>query len=383
MPALLATREGEAIEDSDSSGGITTARGKTEVSQRPPAAASRRLGRKLVRVALIVVFDLLAAGLGLVVFALFHHVIPKNLARPTVQLAAGSPLSTAEGQTLPGSALAASSRPAPPPRFLANRPEAQDFGQWGRQFADLFSDGEVRRTANSYISRDINLCIERIQENGVTYYLADVYIRNLANFRTAFAQNQFGRGITNTVPAMAVENDAILAITGDYYGIRASGLVIRNGQLYRDSLFDDILVLNHDGSMETWTRQSFNFAAVLERGAWQAWSFGPMLLDHGQPMTEFNSLVATHNPRSAVGYYEPGHYCFVLVDGRRDGYSTGLTLRQLSRLFYDLGCSVAYNLDGGQSAVMTFMGDMINQPYKGGRNVSDIVFIAETLEGQP
>jgi len=87
--------------------------------------------------------------------------------------------------------------------------------------------------------------------------------------------------------------------------------------------------------------------------------------------------VNPRNPRSALGYFEPGHYCFILVDGRQPGYSDGLTLEDLSQVFYDLGCTVAYNLDGGQTAVMAFMGEETNIPYEGGRQTSDILFIAE------
>ena len=176
---------------------------------------------------------------------------------------------------------------------------------------------------------------------------------------------------------MAEENKAVLAISGDYYGIRDNGVVIRNGELFREALFDDVLLMNYDGSMQTFTREAFDIEQVKTKGAWQAWSFGPMLLEEGQPMTVFNSDVTRLNPRSAIGYYEPGHYCFVLVDGRQPDYSEGMTMQQLSQLFYDLGCKTAYNLDGGQSAMMVFNGEIVNQPYKGGRNVSDIIFIGE------
>jgi exopolysaccharide biosynthesis protein len=37
------------------------------------------------------------------------------------------------------------------------------------------------------------------------------------------------------------------------------------------------------------------------------------------------------NPRSAIGYYEPGHYCFIVVDGRQNGYSDGMTLDELAQ----------------------------------------------------
>ena len=103
-----------------------------------------------------------------------------------------------------------------------------------------------------------------------------------------------------------------------------------------------------------------------------------MLLDaNGQPMTEFNSNVNRANPRSAIGYYEPGHYVFLLVDGRQPGYSSGMTTEEMSQLFYDMGCKVAYNLDGGQSAVMTYNGAVANKPYNGGRSISDIIYITD------
>ena len=82
------------------------------------------------------------------------------------------------------------------------------------------------------------------------------------------------------------------------------------------------------------------------------------------------------NPRCAIGYFEPGHYCFVVVDGRRPGYSNGVTMKMLSRLMYDLGCTVAYNLDGGASAQMYWNGDIYNYPSGNGRTISDIVYIA-------
>ncbi len=44
-------------------------------------------------------------------------------------------------------------------------------------------------------------------------------------------------------------------------------------------------------------------------------------------MTEFNSTLGKANPRTAVGNYEPGHYCFLVVDGRQPGYSDGNDIR--------------------------------------------------------
>ncbi len=319
---------------------------------------------------LVILIDLLLVCLGLVIFALFHHVLPRDiktsgesLPRPTtVQTSSAHPTAVPTG-------TAASE--------TTEQTTSADPGDWGAKFSEYFVGGDPIITDTSYASRDLSVSIEKVQQDQVTYYIADIYIRNIENFRTAFAGGSYARGVSADVADMAAENNAILAITGDYYGIRDLGIVIRNGELYREKVFEDVLVMNYDGSMATFTADQFNMAQVRQNGAWQAWSFGPMLLNDGEAMTSFNSKVNPRNPRTAIGYYEPGHYCFVVVDGRQDGYSIGLTNSQMSQLFYDLGCSAAYNLDGGQSAVMAFMGEVISQPYKGGRQVSDIVLIGE------
>jgi len=258
----------------------------------------------------------------------------------------------------------------------AGQSASVEEGTWGTKFADQFTDGDPVKTDNSYKSRDISITVNKISENDITYYVADVYLRNIENFKTAFAGGEYGGGAQKT-DEMARDNNAILAVSGDYYSARDEGIVLRNGKLYRDNVFEDVLVMNKDGSMQTYSPGDFNLDKVQD-DAYQIWSFGPMLLTDGKAMETFNSKVNPKNPRSAVGYYEPGHYCFVLVDGRQEGYSVGMSLKELSSLFEDLGCSVAYNLDGGQTAEMAFLGELANQPYKGGRDVSDIVYIAET-----
>ena len=65
------------------------------------------------------------------------------------------------------------------------------------------------------------------------------------------------------------------------------------------------------------------------------------------------------------------------MDGRDEGGSDGLTIPELATLMSELGCKVAYNLDGGRTAQMSFMGDVVNQPYLDGRDVSDILYIGE------
>ena len=246
------------------------------------------------------------------------------------------------------------------------------------KFADKFTD-TVTRTADSYTSPDLSISVTEVNEGNLTYYVADIYVRDITCFRTALAEDTYGSGFRDSIEGMAALNNALLAVNGDYYGNTNEGVVIRNGVIYRANATDcDVCVLYYDGTMKVMPGSSFSVEEAVADGAWQAWTFGPALLDtDGSTISSFSSTkrIISANPRTAIGYYEPGHYCLVVVDGR--GESSGITLPRLSQLFYDLGCTAAYNLDGGNSSVMVWGDEVINNPSGGGRESSDALLIAE------
>ena len=255
-------------------------------------------------------------------------------------------------------------------------------GDFSTVFKNKFTDGEPVQPENSYMGKNVSVTWQRYEDKStggfVVYYVADIYIRNTDYFKTARSS-----GFSSDVADMAKANNAIVAINGDYFGARNQGTVVREGQLIRESRFKDVLVLFKNGVMKTYSKEEFSLDAVKTAadGAGTSildiWSFGPSLLDaDGNAKTEFDSSVTPANPRSAIGYYEPGHYCLVAVNGRGEENSVGLKMADLAQLFSDLGCTVAYNLDGGKSSVMVWDGGSttINTPDGGGRSVSDIIY---------
>ncbi|MDL2218565.1 phosphodiester glycosidase family protein, partial [Christensenellaceae bacterium OttesenSCG-928-M15] len=231
----------------------------------------------------------------------------------------------------------------------------------------------------SFQSDDVRIAVHEVKENGVTYYLADIWVRGIDSFKTAFARDKYGGGRQNMKTLMK-NNDAIVAISGDYYGARKKGVVIRNGELYRDTPHVDVCVLYRNGEMKTYASEEWSAIEDTAQNVHQAWGFGPMLLDeNAKPMTieQFNGFEFEKlHPRAAIGYYEPGHYCFVVVDGRKKAHSIGMLLSELSTLFHELGCKTAYNLDGGATAILGYEGKFVNQPYDDGRSQYDIIYIA-------
>ena len=57
---------------------------------------------------------------------------------------------------------------------------------------------------------------------------------------------------------------------------------------------------------------------------------------------------------------EPGHFIAIVVDGRREKYSKGVNLDRFADMFVEYGCTQAFNMDGGVSACMVFMGEQLN-----------------------
>ena len=316
---------------------------------------------------LLVLMDIVLVGVVLVVFALFHHVLPRKGTAISTIVAAATPTPTVQTEMeTDGTASATVAEAASETVLLAPG-----------DFSDRFSQEDTGADAlYSYQNDDLRIAVTKVQENDITYYVADVWVRNISTFRTAFAEGQYGTGIHDDPINTANANNAILAVTGDYYGARTNGIVIRNGELYRDSLYKDVCVLYYDGSMETYAKEDFDIEAAIDKQAWQAWSFGPMLLEDGQLVDDFSGSISGKNPRCGIGYYEPGHYCLVTVDGRQKD-SDGMSLAEFSQVFYSLGCKTAYNMDGGATAAMIFQGEVINSPANGGRESSDIICFSE------
>ncbi len=239
----------------------------------------------------------------------------------------------------------------------------------------------------SYQSDELRIAIRTYNDADIrqVYYVADIWVRNIHSFRTGFGRGEFNTG-TEDVEAFAVREHAVFGVNGSYN----QGLVIHNGEQKKNVDKDSekhrgVAVLYADGTMKVFNlnKDKFNLDAEKAKGIVHAWQFGPALIQDGEICQKFASY-GTKHPRLILGYYEPGHYVVVAVDGRSKT-SVGMSSSEMAELMKALGCKEAMNLDGGTSAVMTFMGKVISNPSgedkdgdgRAGRNLKDMILFAE------
>ena len=198
-------------------------------------------------------------------------------------------------------------------------------------------------------------------------------------------------GRMKTVAEIASEQDAVYAVSTDLFTARikgkTAGVVIRNGEILSDTRTKhhpgsrppfDTLALYSDGHADSFVPKEKGAEEYLSEGAVQVYTFGPVLVRDGEIPDEIAKYYDRNlNPMHAFGMIEPGHYIDVLCEGRlksRNG-STGVNIETMARIMKERKCRLAVNLDGGDSAVMAFMGVQLNMvaKVKTGRKTCEVL----------
>ena len=182
---------------------------------------------------------------------------------------------------------------------------------------------------------------------------------------------------------------AILAIDGDYFCYTGIGYIVRQGTEYLDHLRGDrdVLLIDEDGDFHYVLRPKRNSldGTVDGKKVINSFFFGPVLVREGKavlnPMAEG---MAFDEPRQrmAIAQVGPLEYMAICCASQARG-SMGMTLKQFAKLCADEGAYIAYNLDGGDSTMMIFNGEKINDVLnENTRAISDIVYFASAWTGE-
>lgn len=215
------------------------------------------------------------------------------------------------------------------------------------------------------ITRVTTTGLDGRREIPVVYFVAHIYERGYDSFRPTFGHWNHNGKERDHAQSMANNAKAVLWITGDnliHMDTAMKGTLIRDGYLFQKSTRIDSCWLNpKTHTLEIVHKNEMTADDLWESGVENCFSFGPTLVENGQVNQKAADSRREINPRTMIGMIEPGHLIAVVVDGRQPGYSEGLNGIQTAELMGQLGCQTAYNLDGGTSATMIFMGVKINR----------------------
>lgn len=190
-----------------------------------------------------------------------------------------------------------------------------------------------------------------------------------------------------TMPAVlseeqARQHHAVLAFTGDYIGWTANrkAVMIRNGVVYYNRAETTTMAILPDGTLQYYPNGAINAEQLQEMGVRDSFCFGPLLVLDGQAYYK-NDGFDISTARVGFGYSDPFHYIAVVCLRERQ---TALSYAGLTDVFLRFGARLAYNLDGGHSTSLVFMGRELSTVstrgaarYTNIRGLSDIIMFLE------
>ncbi len=260
---------------------------------------------------------------------------------------------------------------------------AEDF-VWGQDPLCFDGTPDFAYDDSSSPNGHLKINIKKFEDGTkLVYYVCDIQVSSPDALLTAF-YNDKKVSATGLMEDIAQANGAVLAVNCDFCGDHTSGVIIRNGKLYRANKTNklDMLIIDKNGDFSLHYDRSKDdpqqlAQELLDKGVMQTIEFGPALVENGQalPLDNKTHVISTRStqlePRTAIGQIGKLHYIIIMVEGRREGYSDGISLQGLQQLFLQYGAQTAINLDGGGSAKLYFYNQVINRPSSPTRQVSD------------
>ena len=246
-----------------------------------------------------------------------------------------------------------------------------------------------------YVSDTLRVEVRRtIQEKPArTWYEAEIFCAPGSDMPHMIPNNPEQWMKSRDYPyKIARKNKTVIAVSNDYAQLRISqksrvGIVVRDGVAYSERTWKqgaskfpnlDTLAIWPDGDMKVYYSDEMTAEEYLAAGARDVLAFGPWLIRDGElneaGLAKYGKSKAE---RVAVGMVEKGHYWFMMLEGRITR-SKGDGISFLAQKLLDKGCVQAFNLDGGQTACIVFMGHQLckmdNKKHnKASRSTADIL----------
>lgn len=222
--------------------------------------------------------------------------------------------------------------------------------------------------------------------DGAMYTISEVKIADPSQFRRFVADGVYGSSSKYVPSEMATSVNAVLATNGDFYSFRSDGIIVYDSTLMRaegysmDSCFiagNGDLIFAHRGRVVT--KEAMQ-KLIDDNGVRFSVAFGPILVENGKLCPIKNPYPVGEGDqryqRMALCQRNTLHYLMVSACDEPP-YGPAHTLDIFAENLLDMGCKMAYNLDGGQSATIVMNNKTVNYVWQ--RKVSDILYFATAI----
>ncbi len=228
----------------------------------------------------------------------------------------------------------------------------------------------------SYESDALSVSIQRFEDKDymVIYYIADVKFSEPNRLEHFFADpNNVGKSF-KYAENIARDNKIVFGINDDQVGHRiynhkTVGHVIHKGtiignQTYKSKVRSlpnlDCMAIADDGTMSVYAFNEHTAEEYLAMGYNMVSSFGPYVIRDGAINPYLDKNYTLQEARTVIGMIDKNHYVVFTCEGRRKGISLGASLKWVGEKLLERGVTQAFNLDGGGTTSLLFMGVKLN-----------------------
>lgn len=228
----------------------------------------------------------------------------------------------------------------------------------------------------SYESDTMSVDIQRFEDPKYTciWYIADVKFSEPNKLQHFFADDSnVGRSF-KYAENIARDNKVVFGINDDQVGYRiynhkTVGHVIHQGKIIGNETYKkkvrilpnlDCMAIAEDGTMCVYEFNEHTAEEYLDMGYKMVSSFGPYVIRDGELNPYLENHYTLQEARTVIGMADKNHYVVFTCEGRRKGKSLGASLKWVGERLKEKGVVQAFNLDGGGTTSLLFMGIKLN-----------------------
>ncbi|MFM1653316.1 phosphodiester glycosidase family protein [Brevibacillus sp. B_LB10_24] len=208
-----------------------------------------------------------------------------------------------------------------------------------------------------------------LEEAGYRGYMAKVRLNNPNALKVVLANDQVVSNGETTSHAAKRKNAVLAVNAGGFYNVNGKlavlGTTVVDGEIKAFSNKNDLSFVGFNTSGHLVGGKVTSKEQIKKMNVLQGASFLPTLLQNGKKVAIPKAWANTRQPRTMIGHFSNGDLLFIVIDGRRQGWSNGVTLEEAQNKLLEFKVRDAYNLDGGGSSAFYYKGKILNRPSDG------------------